>query len=427
MTSSLSTIALTGNLILDGAIQLSGIIITKFIIGLLSVISKDGTSDSFGYSIAVQNNIMIISSYNKALSIYTGFGTAYVYNYNGSNWTLFSTLGLISSQIAIGGASSHFGLSTSICNNWIAISAPGYKSATGAVFLYKNTAGSWGTTPLQQINYTDSGGFYGYSVSLDQITGNTLAIGQPKGNNGAGLVEIWSLTNSIWAKQATLTYSGTLRSSTQGFGYSVSLNNNILVTGGPGNIAGNGTGLAFVSQYNNGGWSTPILLNPNNGGSLDGFGASVSTRSGIIAIGSPIVSSPYGGKIYLYTSSGTLITILTVASSGTPSILDTSVTSAAKVGTSIDLDESGTILVAGASGFANTGTTSVGTAYLFQNVNGIWGPSGTTNTTNISRLDPTTISKQLFGNSVSFNHNSSNGLVVGAPGSSIQGRFYWYQ
>lgn len=248
--TTLSTILLNG-VTLEGPIIFTGSsTVPPYTLSYSTVMALDGVSDQFGYIVAAQNNILVVSDFNK-INTYTGFGAVRIYTYNGASWSLTSTLGLTSMQMVATSASTHFGNSVAIAGNWIAVGAPGYSNSTsgGAVFLYQFNGTSWPTTPTQQINLTDSSGYFGWSVSLDQVTGSTLAIGQIKSNTGKGSVEIWSLSGSTWSKSTTLSYTGTLRSATQTFGYSVDINNNILVSGGPGNTSGSGTGLAFISQY----------------------------------------------------------------------------------------------------------------------------------------------------------------------------------
>jgi hypothetical protein len=395
----------------------------------LQIVPVGNSTELFGYSMATQNNVMVIGDYSKTISGISNVGAAYVYTLTGNVWSLTATLGLTTTQLSKAGSAAHFGGSVSISGNWIAVSAPGYRlgATGGAVFLYQFSGGSWSTTPVQEIDFTDGSGYYGWSIALDQNTGNTLAIGQPKASSGLGIVEIWRVSGSTWSKTNTLSYTGTLRSaSTQGFGYSVALNNNVLVAGGPGNFTGTGMGLSFISNNNTGTWTTPIGINPGSGVS-DGFGASVSTRAGLVAIGSPTTSvTTNGGKVYLYDTSGNYITTLSVASNGSPTILDPNVTNAAKMGYSVDIDDSGSYVISGAPGYLNPTNITSGAAYLFQNNGTTWGPSDFSNA-GVSRIDPSVkTNNQRMGFCSSFNHSGTFGILLGAPGTSLQGRFYWF-
>jgi len=199
------------------------------------------------------------------------------------------------------GAASGFGNSVSSSGSTVVVGAPYFGSqdqGTAYVFVkpstgWKNTYGFY----TAQLAPSDLGGTFddnfGSSVS---ISGNTVLVGEPLGNNNAqpGAAYLFVKPEGGWAdmtQTAELTASD--GAAGNAFGASLSVSNNTVVAGAsctPASSNGCGPGAAYVFVKPPSGWvnaTQTAELIASDGVPNEAFGGSVSISGNNVVIGAP--------------------------------------------------------------------------------------------------------------------------------------------
>jgi hypothetical protein len=189
-----TTVAFTGNTVVVGAVNASisqrdqgaAYIFVKPLSGWTNttqtsqLIASDAASGSlFGYSVAMSGTTIVIGAPDHS--------AVYVFVKPKSGWPalMTQTAELIAPYNATG-----FGWSVSISGDTIVVGAP-YSGSNnqGSAYVFVKPRGGWANTfgnYTAELSPSDLGGtlddLFGYSVS---VSGNTIVIGEPSGNNNA--------------------------------------------------------------------------------------------------------------------------------------------------------------------------------------------------------------------------------------------------
>ncbi len=261
--------------------------------------------DNFGNSVSVSGNFAIVGSYGDDIGANVDQGSASIYQYNGSSWTLMQKI-----TDPTGAALDYFGTSVSISGNYAIVSsyaddAPAVNQGSASIFQYNGS--SW--VFMQKI--TDAAGAagdnFGYSAS---ISGNYAIVGAYHDNVGAnteqGSACIFQFNGSSWVLMQKLTDA--TGAATANFGNSVSISGNFAIVGAyhePISPYFN-LGSASIYQYNGISWAlNQKLYNPiGTFPSSVYFGTSVSVSGNNMAIGTFVDFSVSGGTISIYQYNG---------------------------------------------------------------------------------------------------------------------------
>jgi Ca2+-binding RTX toxin-like protein len=139
--------------------------------------ADDGASDDyFGVSVSIDALKTIVGAYRDNLS-----GSAYVYEWDGSQWILQNKL-----TASDGSLGDEFGLSVSISGDRAMVGSPSYDDTAGnqgAVYFYAWNGSQWLEQEKLIANDASSGDSFGQSVS---INGGILSIGAD-GDDDAGI------------------------------------------------------------------------------------------------------------------------------------------------------------------------------------------------------------------------------------------------
>lgn len=246
---------------------------------------------TFGYALDVQGDVLVASSLdtlNPAGTALNQAGAVYVFNRTGSTWTQEAK---VTAPTADQAASNKFGESVSYRDGLLlvgssshALDFDGTNSQTGAgaawlyehtstgVFDFRNKFTGWG----QDRNANDN---LGFSIASQ---GNTLVVGAPfhsydrtsrnfVANAGAAYVYIW--TGTAWLFQQKIIPNSVDRRIYARFGWSVSIDGDIIAVGAPGD--GNmyddgasslqvyGDGVVYVFSRTFGSWSQTARITPS--------------------------------------------------------------------------------------------------------------------------------------------------------------------
>ena len=203
------------------------------------------SGDNFGYSVAIDNNTILIgapyddysSSLTSAPPIFTSYRAQHGLNSN-------------ILRASDGGSSHHFGFSVALDGNWAVIGA--YEgdttivSGAGAAYVFANTDTGWvEQQKLFDVNDPCGGEDFGWSVA---IKNNTILAGCPydfTDGNKTGSVFEFVRTGSTWVQSDRLT-AGDANANDE-FGKSVALAGRHIVIGATYNFNdGNSTGSAYI-------------------------------------------------------------------------------------------------------------------------------------------------------------------------------------
>ena len=185
-----------------------------------------------------------------------------------------------------GEASDNFGSSVSIDGDYAVAGAP-ETGEGGAVYVFQRQGASWVEQARISLGDAHSGEKFGECVS---ISGDTLAAGDPYGNEYKGAVYVFKREGSAWPLQARLVFPDS--PAWGAFGQCVSIDGDILVAGAPGHEQG--AGAAYVFERQGAAWGDPTKLTGDEGAFGGNFGASVSIDGYRLIAGSPYVSNAAG-------------------------------------------------------------------------------------------------------------------------------------
>jgi hypothetical protein len=330
------------------------------------IASDAAGGDQFGYSVAISGNTIVVGAFR--------LGAVYVFVKPKSGWPalMTQTAELIGPYNATG-----FGWSVAISGNTIVVGAPFSGSdSQGSAYLFVKPIGGWTNTfgnYTAELSASDLGGTrddnFGSSVS---VSGNTVVVGEPNGNNNAqpGSAYLFVKPAGGWANMtqtAELTASDALAGNA--FGASVSISNSTVLVGAycaPVTQSGCGPGAAYVFVAPSGGWvdgTQTAELTASDGADWDEFGESVSVSGRAVAIGASgatIGGNPDQGAAYMYTEP--LLGWVTT-SKFTAKLISSNGASADSFGFPVAIN-SGTVVV-GAPGQAVGSNTAEGAAYIF--------------------------------------------------------------
>ena len=332
------------------------------------------TSREFGRSVAVNGDTVVIGDPSQ--------GAAYVFEYDGSNWSQVA-------ELTPGSNGSDFGWSVAISGDTVAVGAPN----AGSVYLFKRLGDSWNEDPDSPLMASDRAFTFGWSLAFE---GSTLVVGTAIANSAY----VFNLNGAKWPEEEAKL---TARDSEFGdrFGWSVAVNGARVVVGAPRDESTAGS--AYVFDFNGANWpEKEAKLTASDKAEHDDFGFSVAIHQDTVVVGAPKntseeVSKP--GAVYVFNYDGTnwtqQETPLTASDSADYD----------QFGYSVAIKDS--ILLVGAPFDRNYGPNAPGAAYVFKAEGNSW--SEEDKLTASEAGDPT--DKDQFGLAVAINGTT---LVVGA-------------
>ncbi len=278
----------------------------------LQVLQPSGAaSDQFGYAVAIDGDTMIVGAPRDDLGANANQGSAHIYRWTGSGWTLEATL------TATGGAANdNFGSSVALSGDTALVGANtddlGANFAQGSAYVFTRSGSTW--TQQAQLTATDGAGGdqFGSSVAL---SGDTALVGARFDDVGAnfdqGSAYIFTRSGTTWTQQAQLT--ATDGAANDLFGFSVALG------GGAGDTALVGAhsddvganfdqGSAYVFTRSGTTWTQQAQLTATDGAASDNLGVSVALSGDTALVGAyadDVGANVDQGSAYIFTRSGT--------------------------------------------------------------------------------------------------------------------------
>ncbi|MCG6167708.1 FG-GAP repeat protein [Leptospira sanjuanensis] len=283
--------------------------------------SNANTNDRFGISVAISGDTIVVGATLDGSS-----GSAYVFQRTGTTWVQEAMLKAsnfdmgdqFGSDVAIDGDVIVVGAqwedsNQSTITNGTTASVNNGRNDSGAAYVFRRNTGVWTQEAYLKASNSDSGDYFGSSVS---ISGDTIAIGAyqessqsvsinggiASGDNSkfaSGAVYVYRRSAGIWAEEAFLKASNL--DTSDRFGFSVAIVGNTIVVGSPledsnENTVVNGStassdnsngsaGAAYVFARNGTVWTQQAYVKTPNVQGGDQFGTSVAIDGDRILIG----------------------------------------------------------------------------------------------------------------------------------------------
>jgi hypothetical protein len=302
-----------------------------------------GSSDFLqGASVAISGDENTIAVGIPNSSSNSG-GETQIYVRSGNRWLPQQTI-VGQSQ----GSQEGTSVSLSSDGNTLAVGAPHYNSGAGATNIYVRSGTSWSLQDTLSSSNSGTTSAEGCSVCLSQ-DGNTLAAGAPGYNNFDGAIQLYVRNGTSWSKQATLSQS--MPTSHEGFSVSLSADGNTLAAGAPGyrNLEGATTIYNRLATT----WGYKQMLSKGTQAAQEGTSVSLSADGGTLAVSAQdrVRNGSITGTIQIYSKSGAMWTHekkLAHLNDGT-----------LYSGNPVSLSADGNTLAVGVPDFNNTGATQL--------------------------------------------------------------------
>jgi uncharacterized protein (DUF2345 family) len=259
--------------------------------------ASDQNSLYFGYSVGISGDT-VVAGYPGESDFQ---GAAYVFVKPAGGWTnMTETARLTASDGATG---SYLGNSVGISGNTIVSGAPletiGGAKYRGAAYVFVEPATGWTTmtetAKLTSGTYREAGGELGLSVAVD---GNTVVAGKPGWQKGQACVFVEP--SSGWSNMTETARLSFPDGEHSRLGFSVAISGKTIVAGAPESNLRNQRGIAYVFIKPPSGWKTTSKVRGKlagvPGAKQDQLGYSVAVQGNTAVAGGP--------GTYPYSSSG---------------------------------------------------------------------------------------------------------------------------
>jgi hypothetical protein len=278
------------------------------------VASDQAASDYFGYSVSISGDHAIVGVYKEDIDGITEAGAAYIFHYNGSNWTQQQKI--VASDRA---KDDYFGYSVAISGDYAIVGAynEDYSNA-GSAYIFHYDGSAW--TQQQKIVASDRATYdlFGYSVSISGDHAIVGAYGEDEDALGAntlsyaGSAYLFHYNGSTWTQVQKIVASD--RAASDRFGYTVSISGDHAIVGAyyededaSGENYKSRAGSAYLFHYNGSTWTQQQKIVASDRAEADFFGSSVAI-SGDYAIVGAYQEDPDGktnaGSAYIFHYNG---------------------------------------------------------------------------------------------------------------------------
>ncbi|MDH5596820.1 MAG: FG-GAP repeat protein [Candidatus Peregrinibacteria bacterium] len=238
------------------------------------LVASDGAySDYFGGAVDIDGNRAIVGAdYNDDDG--SNSGSAYVFAYDGSEWSQEAKL-----TASDGARYDNFGFSVSISGDRAVVGSryddDGFGSS-GSAYVFAFDGNSW----FEEAKFVGSS----YNAQLGSsvaISGSRIVAGAPSENSRRGAAYVFAHDGTSWSQEETL-----LSSSPQTyyyFGTSVDISGSRIVVGEP--SASSRRGAAYVFDHNGSSWTSQARLTASDGYYSDYLGQAVAVEGDVVLAG----------------------------------------------------------------------------------------------------------------------------------------------
>jgi hypothetical protein len=251
--------------------------------------------DAFGASVAISGDYAVVGAhYDDGAS-----GSAYIFWYNGTNWTEQDKI-----TASDGAAGDEFGYSVAISADYAVVGAcedddPGTDS--GSAYIFKRNGTNW--TEQAKINASDgaAGDWFGVSVAISDDYVVVGAEGAGDADIASGSAYIFKRNGTNWTEQAKINASDS--AAYDYFGRKVAISDDCVVVSAVGDDdAGSLSGSAYIFKRYGTAWTEQAKINASDGAADDCFSYSVAISDDYAVVGAPLDSDAgfFSGSAYIY-------------------------------------------------------------------------------------------------------------------------------
>lgn len=360
--------------------------------------------DGFGTALALDGDLALVGAPGAATVAGSMVGAAYLFQRTASGWTEIAEL-----HASDGAAGDRFGIAVALEGDTAVVSAftaNATAPASGALYVFERSGGTWTETQKLVGVGADSGEGLGWSLALQ---GNTLIAGAVDDHhsggafNGGAAYFFERTPTGFVQRQRLIAGDG---EAFDYFGRAVALDGNTLVVGAysDNHAFGANGGSAYVFRRSGANFALTQKLIPADNGSNDNFGWALDLRGGELAVGAvgdTINGGFEAGSAYVFVDSAAGFV-------QQQKLVQPGATQYARFGSSLALRGSG--LLVGASGASSAVGPYEGNSFLFQRAGGPF--------TFVLPLRSTALDQGAsFGEQVAWDGELA---LVGAPGDDTR-------
>jgi hypothetical protein len=270
-------------------------------------------NDDFGSAVAISGTTAIVGArYNDDAG--NSSGSAYIFEYNGTDWV--ETAKLTASDAI---ANDLFGSAVAIDGTTAIVGAYGDDDNggnSGSAYIFEYNGSDWVQTAKLTAGDAEAGALFGYAVA---ISGNAVLVGaRSDDHNGLtdnGSAYLFERRDSGWVQTAKLNAADA--ADDDFFGISVALDGNTAIIGASADDdGGNNSGSAYVFEFDGSTWSQTNKLTASDATSTDNFGIAVAVSNANTLVGAYLedASGNDSGSAYLFNAARNTPVVV----SGTP-------------------------------------------------------------------------------------------------------------
>jgi hypothetical protein len=328
-------------------------------------------------------------------------GAAWIFARSGNVWTQQGPK-LVGTG-TVGAAYIGGSVSLSSDGNTAVVGGSSDNNYAGAVWIFTRTAGMWAQQGSKILGTGTIGSArFGFSAAIS-ADGNTIIVGGPDDDSGAGAAWIFARNGSVWTQQGSkLVGTGAVGASQRGISVSISADGNTAIVGGPNDNTA--IGAAWVFTRSGGVWTQQgsKLVGTGFTGSAIALGNSVSlsTDGNIALVGGPVDNGAIGATWVFTRTAG-------VWTQQGPKLVGTGSWGQAYQGASVSISSNGNTVLVG--GFSDN--NYAGAVWIFTRNGGAWVQQGS------KLVAAGAVGGASQGQSVSI-CSDGNTAIVGGPGDS---------
>ena len=251
----------------------------------------------FGKSCDIDGDNLIIGM--RPFDSETGVnGSAYIYNYNGTTWTLTAE---ITPEDAV--SSDIVGQYVSISGDYAIVSAHCADSPSpniGYACIFKNIEGTW--TELTKIIGQQEGSYFSEGLAMNENYAIIGACEDVEGNIDQGAVYVYENNSDTWTQTQKLIAPDGEQGAR--FGSDIAFNDNYLIIGANYTSVSGGYSAAYIYENIDGTWIFVEKLQPDDAQAGDRFGDAVALSGNTFIVGAnrhDVNGNENSGAAYIYS------------------------------------------------------------------------------------------------------------------------------
>lgn len=263
------------------------------------LVAADGESfDSFGNSVGISGNTVVVGSRFDKVGSNDAQGSAYVFTRSGAAWTQQQQI--VASD---GDLVDEFGSAVAIDGETIVVGAFVDDDAfldQGSAYVFVRAGTSWSQQQKLVASDARANIFFGSAVG---ISGETIVVGAPfAGTPSTGEAYVFVRSGTVWTQQQLVTGNDLMFA--QSFGTSVAISGERFVSGSVGaQIGGNvNQGALYVFERTGTSWTQQQKLVASGGAAGQFFGEAVAISGDVLLAGffNEVVPMPVRGSVRIF-------------------------------------------------------------------------------------------------------------------------------